>query len=231
MKRLILFDIDGTLLTTNGAAKRAFQRALLEVYGTAGPIDSHQFDGKTDPQIARELLRAVALSDADIDALLPALFQHYLDGMAHEIAQPGHTTHVYPGVTALLDALHERSDVLLGLLTGNIAEGAALKLRSAGLQHYFELGAYGSDHERRDALPAVAVARARDVCGRSFSGKDIIIVGDTPSDVRCGQSLGVFALGVCTGRHARHTLLAEGADEVLDDLSDTQRVLDILAAA
>jgi phosphoglycolate phosphatase len=231
MKRLILFDIDGTLLSTNGAARRAFERALLEVYGTAGPIGSHPFDGKTDPQIARELLMAAGLADPAIDAQLPALYQRYLEGMAREIARPAHRTSVYPGVAPLLDALQARSDVLVGLLTGNIAEGAALKLRSAGLAHYFRVGAYGSDSERRDALPAVAVQRAREHCGQSFSGKDIVVIGDTPSDISCGQSLGVFAVGVCTGSHSRERLVAEGADVVLDDLSETDRVLDILAAA
>jgi phosphoglycolate phosphatase-like HAD superfamily hydrolase len=231
MNRLILFDIDGTLLSTNGAARRAFERALLDIYGTTGPIESHPFDGKTDPQIARELLSAAGLTDADIDARLPALYERYLRGMSDEIARPGHQTSVYPGVTEVLDELHARSDVLLGLLTGNIAAGAALKLRSAGLAEYFCLGAYGSDAERRDALPAVAVQRARERSGRSFSGKDIVVIGDTPSDVRCGQSLGVFAVGVCTGSHSRERLLEEGADVVLNDLSDTRRVLDILAAA
>lgn len=228
MKRLILFDIDGTLLSTNGAARRAFHRGLLQVYGTAGPIAEHQFDGKTDPQIARELLTLAGVAPATIDAELPRLFDAYLTAMAAEVAQPEHATSVYPGVRETLAALHERADVLLGLLTGNIAEGASLKLRSAGLDHYFALGAYGSDSEQRSDLPAIAVQRALEQTGIGFRGKDVVIIGDTPHDVSCGRSLGVFALAVCTGRHSRETLLAEGADLVLDDLSDTTRVLDIL---
>jgi phosphoglycolate phosphatase len=231
MKRLILFDIDGTLLSTNGAARRAFHRALLEVYGTAGPIDAHQFDGKTDPQIARELLSAAGLPHARIDASLQDLFQAYLHGMADEVAQPNYTPVVYPGVREILEALRSRNDVLVGLLTGNIAEGASLKLRSADLHAYFEFGAFGSDSEMRNELPAIAIQRARERSGVEFYGKDVVVIGDTPSDIRCGQSLGVFALGVCTGRHTRDDLLAEGADEVLADLADTARVLDILAAA
>ncbi len=231
MKRLILFDIDGTLLSTNGAARRAFHRALLDVYGTAGPIDAHHFDGKTDPQIARELLSAAGLPDPHIDASLEDLFQAYLDGMAEEVARPGYTPLVYPGVREILSALSARSDMLVGLLTGNIAEGASLKLRSAGLHDYFEFGAFGSDSEQRGELPAIAVQRALERSGVEFRGKDVVVIGDTPSDIRCGQSLGVFALGVCTGQHTREHLSAEGADLVLEDLSDTPRVLDILAAA
>lgn len=231
MKRLILFDIDGTLLHTNGAARRAFHRALLKVYGTAGPIDTHHFDGKTDPQIARELLLAAGLTRADIDASLGDLYRAYLDGMADEIAQPGHSTLVYPGVREVLAQLQMRGDVLVGLLTGNIAEGASLKLRSADLDEYFAFGAFGSDSEHRAELPAIAVQRAHERTGIEFRGKDVVVIGDTPSDITCGQSLGVYAVGVCTGRHSRDQLLAEGADHVLEDLSDTARVIDILAAA
>jgi phosphoglycolate phosphatase len=231
MKRLILFDIDGTLLSTNGAARRAFHRALIDVYGTAGPIDTLPFDGKTDPQIARELMRAAGIEDRRIDERLPLLYDRYLGNMAHEVAQPSHTTHVYAGVRDILDALQPRKDVLVALLTGNIEQGAALKLQSAQLDHYFGFGAFGSDSEHRHDLPAIAVARARERHGAEFRGKDIVIIGDTPSDVRCGQSLGVTAIGVCTGSHTRDQLLAEGADVVLDDFSDTARVLDILAAA
>jgi phosphoglycolate phosphatase-like HAD superfamily hydrolase len=228
MKRLILFDSDGTLLSTNGAARRAFQRALLQVYGTAGPIATHQFDGKTDPQIARELLTLAGIGQADIDARLSRLFDAYLTEMAAEVARPDHATSVYAGVREILTALHERTDVLLGLLTGNIAAGASLKLRSVGLDHYFVLGAYGSDSEQRSDLPAIAVQRALEKTGIGFQGKDVVIIGDTPHDVSCGRSLGVFALAVCTGRHTREALLGEGADLVLDDLSDTAGVLDIL---
>lgn len=232
MKKLILFDIDGTLLNTNGAARRAFERALLEVYGETGPIATHRFDGKTDPQIARELLNLAGWSDADIDARLPNLWSSYLHGLEQELARPDHRTSTYPGVYELLAALQERArEVCCALLTGNIARGAELKLRSANIAHYFGFGAFGSDCERRDGLPGIAVERAVQHTGRAFSGRDIIVIGDTPSDVTCGRSLGVFTLAVATGRHSTDDLVDAGADVALPDLADTQSILDILLEA
>jgi phosphoglycolate phosphatase len=229
MRKLVLFDIDGTILSTDGAAKRAFHRAMLEVFGGTGPIESHDFGGKTDPQIARELLTLHGLHGATIDAGLTALWRAYLRELEAELTSPHHRTLVLPGVRALLDALMPRSDlVLVGLLTGNIEPGAHLKLRSAGLEHRFSLGAYGSDAERRDALPAVAVARAEARCGRRFEGKDVVVIGDTPHDVTCGRSLGVLAIGVASGGYGSAELEAAGADVVIDDLADTERILELL---
>lgn len=229
MKRLILFDIDGTLLSADGAPRRAFTRAMLEVYGTTGPIATHRFDGKTDPQIARELLTLAGLADDTIDAGLPGLWAVYLRELEGELAQPTHRTHVYPGVRELLHVLEARTgDAVLGLLTGNIRPGAALKLRSAAIHTDFRIGAFGSDCERRDGLPPVAVERALQSTGVSFSRRDIVIIGDTPSDVTCGAALGVRAVAVATGRHAAPELLQAGAEVVFQDLGDTAAVLDAI---
>jgi phosphoglycolate phosphatase len=230
MKRLVLFDIDGTLLTARRAPRRAFTRAMLEVYGTTGPIATHRFDGKTDPQIARELLRLEGLDDAAIDARLGTLWERYLGELGRELAAPGHETHVFPGVRAVLDALAASDDAVLGLLTGNIQAGAALKLRSAAIEHEFAVGAFGSDCERRDGLPPVAVDRARAAVGVTFSRRDVVIIGDTPSDVTCGQALGVRAIGVATGSYAPPELEQAGAEAVFADLSDTAAVLDAIMA-
>ncbi len=231
MRKLILFDIDGTILTARGAPRRAFHRALLEVYGTAGPISTHHFSGKTDPQIARELLRLAGLSDAAIDARLSRLWDTYLRELACELESPGHETVVLPGVRALLDALDGEDDAVLALLTGNIAQGAALKLTSARIQpELFRFGAFGSDCEQRDGLPPVAVQRAAELTGVEFRGRDVVVVGDTPNDVTCGRALGVTAVAVATGSHDGESLRAAGADVVFADLSDTASVLDVLLA-
>jgi len=229
MERLILFDIDGTILSTNGAAARGFHRALLEVYGTAGPIETHPFDGKTDPQIARELLTLAGLSSEEIEAGFDRLWRAYLREMAVEFAKPGHETTLLPGVDRVLEALEPyRKNSVIGLLTGNLEEGAEMKLGSVGLVDRFVMGAYGSDDERRDRLPSIAVERARTLTGREFKGKEIVIIGDTPADITCGQALGVRAIGVATGRYSVEELGTAGADLVLPDLSDTESALEAL---
>lgn len=225
MKRLLLFDIDGTLLSTDGAARRAFQRALIEVYGTTGPIDGHDFSGKTDPQIARELLTLAGLDRSAVDRGLPHLFEIYLQGLQTEVSATSHQTRVYPGVRALLDTLAGRPDVVLALLTGNVARGAAIKLASAGLREYFAFGAFGSDCEDRPGLPQIAVDRALEATGRDFRGTDIVVIGDTPHDISCGEALGVYTVGVATGSYGAQNLEQAGADVVFGDFSDTAAVL------
>jgi phosphoglycolate phosphatase len=213
------------VLSTHGAARRAFQKAMLEVYGTAGPIDTHGFNGKTDPQIARELLQLAGFDNSRIDGGFPELWRSYLRELAGELALPGQRTVVYPGVVELLGALERTNAALVGLLTGNLQEGAALKLESAGLADRFRMGAYGSDAERRDALPAIAVRRAEELAGKRFSGEAVVIIGDTPHDISCGRSIGVRAIAVATGGHGVDELAACGAHHVFADLSDTEAVL------
>jgi phosphoglycolate phosphatase len=228
MKRLVLFDIDGTLLTARGAPRRAFTHAMLEVYGTTGPIATHRFDGKTDPQIARELLRLAGLDDAAITAGLPALWQAYLGELEREFSAADHETHVFAGVRELLLALEHSADAVLGLLTGNIRGGAMLKLRSAALTHEFRVGAFGSDCEQREGLPPVAVERARREVGVAFRRRDVVIIGDTPADVTCGRALGVRAIAVATGSFTPDALAEAGADVVFGDLGETGAVLDAI---
>jgi phosphoglycolate phosphatase len=225
MKQLLLFDIDGTLVR-GGPAKGAFHEALEAVFGTAGPIEGHNFSGKTDPQIARELLNAAGLSSAEIDEGLPALWEEYLSRMGDRLPDTPMT--VISGVVELLKHLEGLEEAALGLLTGNIVEGARLKLGSAGLLEYFPIGGFGSDSEVREDLPAFAMERAAREWGRAFSPQDVVVVGDTPRDVACGQFGGTRTVAVATGRYGVAELEKTGADHVLPDMGDLESTVKAL---
>ncbi len=225
MHTLILFDIDGTL-TRGGPAKVAFETAMLETYGTAGAVESYDFSGKTDPQIARELLAAAGLEDAVIDAGLAGLWDRYIGELESRIS--ANPMRLLPGVAGLIEALDSEPDVALGLVTGNIIRGARAKLGSVGLAEYFEVGGYGSDHEVREHLPAIALERAFEAWGVRFPPESAVIVGDTPRDVACGKHEGTRTVAVATGRIPREQLEATGADAVFDDFSDVGSVMEVL---
>ena len=225
MRRLLLFDIDGTLVR-GGPAKDAFHTAMIAVFGTAGRITDHEFSGKTDPQIARELLHGVGMDDERIDAGLPALWERYLREL--ELRLPARPMVLLPAVRSLLSELERTGEVALGLVTGNIARGARLKLGSAGLHEHFSIGGYGSDSEERNHLPRIALERARLEWRARFDVADAVIVGDTPRDVECGRAQGMRTVAVATGNFDAHELAATGAHHVLDDFTDTDRVLEVL---
>jgi phosphoglycolate phosphatase-like HAD superfamily hydrolase len=229
--KLVLFDIDGTVLLSDGAGKRAVRRALTEVYGTAGP-ENHRFDGKTDPQIVRELMQHEGHEDRHIDGHMSRTLGRYVELLAEELGHPAHRAYVLPGVRELLAALRKRDDVIIGLLTGNVIEGARAKLEAVGIDPaQFVVGAFGSDHEIRSELPAIARQRTLETLGHDVTGPDIIIIGDTPSDVRCGQAVGARAIGVGTGHYSAADLREVGAFAAFDDLSDTDAVVAAILAA
>jgi phosphoglycolate phosphatase len=221
--RLVLFDIDGTILRSNGAGRRAMLAALRDVFGTPGPED-HRYDGKTDPQIVREVMRLEGHHDAQIDERMDALMTLYLARLEDELQHVA--TLVHPGIFDLLAALERRDDTILGLLTGNLREGAYAKLRAAGIApDRFRVGAFGSDHENRPELPAVARQRAQDELGIALAGEDLVVIGDTPADIECGRSLGVRAIGVATGSYTVDDLMRCGAYAAFETLADTDRVV------
>jgi phosphoglycolate phosphatase-like HAD superfamily hydrolase len=222
---LVLFDIDGTLLR-GGPAKTAFEIALQGVFGTAGPIGGHDFSGKTDPQFARELLCLAGLADAEIDAGFPSLWRAYLAEL--EARLPARPMTVLPGVRRVLEELDGDPEVALGLLTGNIIEGARLKLGSAGLVDFFPVGGFGSDSEVREELTSVAIGRAANHWGREFPAPSVVVVGDTPRDVVCGQLGGTRTVAVATGRYDERALAEAGADRVLSDMGDLEATLEAL---
>lgn len=221
-ERLILFDIDGTLVR-GGPAREAFAVALEASFGTAGAIDRHDLSGKTDPQIARELLVGDGLAPARVEEGFPRLWARYLEEL--EARLPFAPMQMIPGVGELLEALEDSQGAALGLVTGNIASGAQLKLGSVGLADRFRVGGFGSDHEVRDRLPGIAMGRAREAWGRDFLRAEVWIVGDTPLDVACGRHAGVRTLAVATGRHRTEELEACGPDAVVEDLSDLEGAL------
>jgi len=222
IRRLILFDIDGTLVR-GGPAKGAFELAMVETFGTTGDVANTSFAGKTDPQIARELLRGEGFEPDEIQEGLERLWSRYLAHLEERLADL--PMEVLPGVPDLLDALEPHVDVGVGLLTGNIEGGARLKLGSARLWGRFRMGSYGSDHEERDELPAIALRRAHEHWGFALSAAAAVVVGDTPRDVACGRSGGARTLAVATGSYGTTHLEATGADRVLADLTATADVL------
>jgi len=227
---LVLFDIDGTLLWSDGAGRRSMERALVQAFGTTGDA-AYRYDGKTDRQIVRDLMRGAGHDDARIDAAMAGLFETYLAGLQAELAD-GANVRVLPGVPEVLDALERRDDVVLGLLTGNVEHGARAKLGAAGIDFArFRVNAFGSDHEHRPMLPAVAQARMREALGHEVGGDRVVIIGDTPADIACGRDIGARAIAVATGRYGVEELRAHGPAAVFADLSDTDAVVGAVLAA
>jgi len=225
-KRLVLFDIDGTLLLSGGAGRRAILAALAEETSIGAEAVEHvRFDGKTDPQIVVELLEAGGDRLSRDQDRIGRVIDRYLSHLERDLAETAHQATVMPGVRPLLETLRGDSRVVLGLLTGNVVRGAAIKLRAVDIPpEGFAVGAYGSDHAVRAELPAIAAQRALSHFGRVPSGADVVIIGDTPADVTCGNGIGAISVAVATGSYRPEHLAEAGAHHVFDDLSDTDRV-------
>lgn len=217
--RLILFDIDGTLITARGAGRRAIRRALEAVYGTCGTLDTCEMSGKTDPRIIHEVMEGGGLERDHIKERLGDFFEIYARSLTEEVGD-GKDIVTMPGVVDLVRRLAEERDVVLGLLTGNIEEGARIKLTPPGLWPYFSLGAFGSDEADRRRLPSLAARRAHALHGHPFQPEEVLVIGDTPHDVDCARAFGAVAVAVATGRFTRAQLEAERPDLVFDNFAD-----------
>ena len=222
-RKLLLFDIDGTLLLSAGAGRRAILAAIREYVSDLEPLRGIRFDGKTDPQIVTELFEAGGDPEPDEPVRMTRVLERYVSLLEQELTGPDHGAAPMPGVPALLEQLG-RSGAVLGLLTGNVVPGARLKLRAARIDwDQFVVGAYGSDHARRAELPPIAARRAEPWFGRIPGGTEVVIIGDTPADVACAASIGARTVAVATGGYSEAELADAGADAVLPDLSDVAR--------
>jgi phosphoglycolate phosphatase len=225
--KLVLFDIDGTLITDGGAARAAFGTALRDVYGYDGDLGRYDFSGRTDPQIAEMVLTDAGLTRDDIAQRIDDLWCHYVDGLARN-ATP-RRVRVLPGISELLRVLAAREDVMLALLTGNIERGARLKLGAAELNHYFPFGAFGSDSAKREELPPIAVERASRVNRHRFEKRDIVIIGDSIYDVRCGVPHEATTIAIASGKTPAERLRAEKPDHLFDTAEDLESMIEAIA--
>lgn len=226
---LVLFDIDGTLLWSDGSGKAAMREALLRVYGTDGPIEDYYFGGRTDREAVRDLMEAAGFKLETIWQNFGQMEAALAEELRGRLATGYHRVEACPGTMELVTTLDAHPRVVMGLLTGNMKATAHIKLRAAGFDPaMFLLGAYGSESTQRIELSKLAVARAQSITGKKFAGERIIVIGDTPADVACAYAVNGRCLAVLTGWHDWEELEAAGAHIILSDLSNTDQVLEVI---
>jgi phosphoglycolate phosphatase-like HAD superfamily hydrolase len=222
MKKLILFDIDGTLIDTGGAGTRSLNKAFFKLFGIENAFKDISMAGKTDIQIMKQGLKAYGFTDSDGN--LRDLINAYLHFLKIEIENP--RKRLKPGILEMLNLL-KAQEIPLGLLTGNLESGAKIKLGAFGLNEYFLNGAFGSDHEDRDMLLPIALEKFSRM-GFHFSPSDCIVVGDTPRDVRCAKVHGAYCIAVATGPYTKEELLRTQADIVLESFANTKNYIEFI---
>jgi phosphoglycolate phosphatase-like HAD superfamily hydrolase len=238
IRKLVLFDIDGTLVLTGGAGIRAMNRACEELVGHRQALANVPVAGRTDRIILTDVLRQAGQSPDD--GLLDRLRDRYVEYLREEIERPGRTQNfeslgarggvkaIMPGIRELLDALARRDDVFLGLLTGNFHAGARIKLEHFDLWRYFRCGAFGDDSADRNDLVPFAVRRAQECGVPELAPEHILVVGDTPHDIACARAVGAVPVAVATGGFTAEQLRDHGADIVFQDLSRPEEFLKLL---
>lgn len=225
-RRLVLFDIDGTLITDSGAARHSYSLALRETYGFDGDLTRYDFSGRTDPQITSMVLHDAGFTDEQIAARAPQLWDAYIRELAiHATAE---RVRVLPGILDLLERLLAIDHVTLGLLTGNIERGARLKLAPAGLNGYFPFGAFGSDSAKREELPPIAVERASEIDGHRFRGREVVIIGDSIYDVRCGAPHDATTIAIASGKTPAEKLRAENPHHFFHSAEELGGILEAI---
>ncbi|PIQ63623.1 MAG: haloacid dehalogenase [Bacteroidetes bacterium CG12_big_fil_rev_8_21_14_0_65_60_17] len=219
----IVFDIDGTLMLTRGVGREAIGVALENELGRPVLLDEVSFSGRTDPAILVDVLRASGVPEDEIPGLLPGMLQAYESELCRRL-QPRHVD-LLPGVMTLVNLLRRREGTYLGILTGNLEGTARAKLKAAGMEGIFGTGAYGSDDQDRNLLPAIARARLQRAVGVDVPPQRTVIIGDTEHDIACSRAHGAWALAVCTGHVSRALLEQNRPDLLLDSLHPPEAVL------
>jgi len=224
--RLLLFDIDGTLIVSGGAGEGALKDAMLERFGIAEDLAGITLAGATDALIARALLAKnnLPVTPENSSALLESYLQHLPRRM------PNHPGRLLPGIIELLEALKGREEFVLALLTGNLRRGAEIKLTHYGVWDYFEFGAFADDHHDRNELGHFARSRACDHHGVEFPSERIYVIGDTPRDVECGRAIGAKTVAIATGIYPFAILEESKPDFIFQDLSETDAIIAALRA-
>src|SRR5213596_185067 len=223
-KRLLLFDIDGTLIHSGGAGVHALILAFKERFGIDDDFHDIEIAGMTDSGIVLNILNKhkIPATTENVSAFLDS-YVHFLS-----LELPRREGKLLPGVLELLEKLKSRRHLVLALLTGNVSRGAQLKLEHYGVWHFFEFGAFADDHQDRNRLGSFARARARERHGLEFSASQIDVIGDTPRDIACGKAIGARTIAVATGKWSRQQLAEHQPDFLIDDLSDVDGVIHTL---
>jgi len=227
-QKLILFDIDGTLLLIDSLADLAFRAMTRDVYGLECTFREISYAGKTDPAILEEVLKLHGFDTATIWGRYAVSVEKYCSYFDYYAGKNSFQVTVYPGVIPLITELQKMPEMHLAILTGNLEYTGWRKLDLAGLKHYFTFGAFGSDAKVRSELVGVAVKRAEESCGVAFSGKSIVIIGDSPHDVECGKPYGATAIAVATGHSSLEELKVHEPDYAFKDLGDFEKVIEVL---
>ncbi len=220
-KRLVLFDIDSTLINTGGAGVEALKIVSKQRFGVGDDLSGIEIAGRTDSGIVRQILAKHEIPATDDE--LQRFFDSYIELLARQLRVC--EGRVLPGIVEILARLESQPHITLGLLTGNLARGAQLKLEYYGLWKYFPFGAFADDHHDRNELGAVACARAQAHSGSQFSPSSVDVIGDTEHDVACGKAIGARTIAVATGSRSREDLAMSKPDFLFDDLSQTDEVI------
>lgn len=223
-RKLLLWDIDGTLLHTGKAGEAALGHAMEKLHGISRGLEGLEIAGRTDKWIVEQLLAREGLPHGDRE--IARFLDVYVERLAEEL--PNRQGGLHPGVLGILEEGHRREDIVQGLLTGNIEKGARLKLDRYGVNHFFAFGAFADDSPVRNELGPHAKRRARDRHGEEFSPERIYIIGDTPHDVACARAIGAKAIAVATGAFSLKQLEDCGADAVFADLGQPEKFFQLL---